>query len=573
MLDVALRGAAAYVRQPVLVFGALASAALWTALGCVAARPLRAIAAAVAGALMAGDAVLYRYYRVPLDRQVVASALHHWSDVKPVLVGVLPLLLPLAIVSCALEYVWLSRLTPNRRMGMGALAVLALALAVVSPRDATADLRALDSFALVWPWPRGAAPTAAAASLPPVTSRRDTLPSVLFIVTESVRAASYCGESGGTCPRAPEVAALVPDRIALHQMRAVASYTSVSVSALLTGLSQEGPRADVLRAPTLFDYARAARAGDARMTVAYWSAQSASVFEGDARRSVDSWVTLETLLGHGVEDEDSVVDRGMDRMLAAYATREMRALRPPFFLLLHFAGTHAPYFVDEARAPFQPWQHTVTWAGLPSLERAYENAIFEQDHSIAASVAAFFEATAGTPSIVVFTSDHGEAFGEHGAIHHGQNLYDEQIHVPAWIASRNGGLTEDATRNLASHEDAFVTHLDLVPTVLDALGVLDAFPVLPYRARLRGQSLLSPPLPATSPIVLTNCTGMFPCPVNTWGLLQGDRVLEAQPWDADWNCVDLRNGEEHATGSLCSALREASRSVFPLLPSGAPNRY
>ena len=32
--------------------------------------------------------------------------------------------------------------------------------------------------------------------------------------------------------------------------------------------------------------------------------------------------------------------------------------------------------------------------------------------------------------LVVITSDHGEAFGEHGTFLHGHSLYQEEIHVP-----------------------------------------------------------------------------------------------------------------------------------------------
>ena len=33
-------------------------------------------------------------------------------------------------------------------------------------------------------------------------------------------------------------------------------------------------------------------------------------------------------------------------------------------------------------------------------------------------------------TLVVLFSDHGEAFGEHGTVLHGNSLHDEEIHVP-----------------------------------------------------------------------------------------------------------------------------------------------
>jgi arylsulfatase A-like enzyme len=37
----------------------------------------------------------------------------------------------------------------------------------------------------------------------------------------------------------------------------------------------------------------------------------------------------------------------------------------------------------------------------------------------------------------LFTSDHGEAFGEHGNINHGSTVYTEEIHVPFVLAGAN----------------------------------------------------------------------------------------------------------------------------------------
>jgi hypothetical protein len=116
-----------------------------------------------------------------------------------------------------------------------------------------------------------------------------------------------------------------------------------------------------------------------------------------------------------------------------------------------------------------------------------------------------------------------------------------------------------------------VTHLDLLPTVLDVYGVLDSSAMSAQRAQLKGRSWLRPVEKQTGPIPITNCTAMFPCPVNTWGLLADAYALEAQSWDGEWNCVNLRTGAEHAREDACTALRDASMALFPLLPNGRPN--
>ena len=65
--------------------------------------------------------------------------------------------------------------------------------------------------------------------------------------------------------------------------------------------------------------------------------------------------------------------------------------------------------------------------------------------------------------MVVFVSDHGEAFGEHGDYYHGHNMYDESTRVPMlWSVP---GL---APRRLGQ---APVSLLDLAPTLLNLAGL------------------------------------------------------------------------------------------------------
>jgi hypothetical protein len=392
----------------------------------------------------------------------------------------------------------------------------------------------------------------------------------LLVLTESVRATSYCSDPDAPCAFSPEVNAMFPARVPLRQMRSLASYTALSVSALLTGMTQEGPRDAIREAPLLFDYVHAVRVGDQPVTVAYWSAQLESLVDRSVRGSVRSLITLETLLGRAVEDEDDVVDQDIDRKLADRCVTELPTLPRPALIVLHLLGTHAPYFVDPDHAPFQPVGHVVSWAGLPDLQHAYEDSIFAQDRSLARCLAAFVRTRGSDPWLIVFTSDHGEAFGEHGGIHHGQSLYDDQIHVPGWIAASPGALDDAQAKSLGLHRDAFVTHLDVLPTILDALGVWDALPMAPWRAHLRGRSLLAAPS-ALPPVPITNCTDAFPCPLNTWGMLGNGHALVGQAWDGEFHCVDLSTGDERATGPACGALREASRAYFPRLPGGQPN--
>ena len=575
ILDLVFRGPGAYVSDPRLVLDAGASAALWALLaGARGGRAARGFVASLSALALAVQLMAFRYYHLPVDGQVLASAAHCWTDVRPIGARLLPSMMALVVALAAVEYALLAA-APRRLAGrLPAAAVLLLALPFGAPfADGPPDLRLASALRALW------APASASAAtsvhLPILPSSRPELPSVLFIVTESVRAADYCSGPSLDCQVSPAIDRLLPDRVPLRQLRSIASYTAISISALITGRTQEGPSEAIAAAPNAFDFARAARSGGGPgPRVAYWSAQLESLFERkDIRGSTDSFVTLPDLIGRPIDDEDSVLDQGVDRLLAARVERELPAASGPLFAMVHFAGTHAPYFIEPADAPFQPWERVVTWSKMPRLLNAYRNAIHEQDKSVARVVRAFLARQGAAPWLIVFTSDHGEAFGEHGAIHHGQSLYEEQIHVPGWVAFGNGALGPDEAAHLRGWEERYATHLDLLPTMLDALGVLDGIAMGPYRKGLAGRSLLRAYSPMAAAIPISNCTAIFPCALNVWGMLRDDHAVMAQPWDQGFRCVDFATGDDAAPVTAgCARLREESKAFFPLLPNRQPNR-
>jgi arylsulfatase A-like enzyme len=77
--------------------------------------------------------------------------------------------------------------------------------------------------------------------------------------------------------------------------------------------------------------------------------------------------------------------------------------------------------------------------------------------------------------LIVFASDHGEEFGEHGEVFHGQSLYAEMIEVPLvfWGPGVASGVRVDRT----------VRGIDILPTVLELAG-------LPEPEGVQGRSLV-----------------------------------------------------------------------------------
>ncbi|MHC5009954.1 MAG: sulfatase family protein, partial [Planctomycetota bacterium] len=85
-------------------------------------------------------------------------------------------------------------------------------------------------------------------------------------------------------------------------------------------------------------------------------------------------------------------------------------------------------------------------------------------------------------TLLVVTSDHGEAFGEHGILGHGRQLYDELIRIPLVMvgpAPFRGGAEIPGTVGL----------IDVFPTFLDYAGMapLPASRGTSFLPRLRGE--------------------------------------------------------------------------------------
>jgi arylsulfatase A-like enzyme len=84
---------------------------------------------------------------------------------------------------------------------------------------------------------------------------------------------------------------------------------------------------------------------------------------------------------------------------------------------------------------------------------------------------------------IVFTSDHGEAFGEHAWNGHSESLFDELLHIPLIIKPPAG--QDELRKRLGQRAEALVRHVDVVPTVLEMLE-------LPAMPGMVGVSLLDP---------------------------------------------------------------------------------
>jgi arylsulfatase A-like enzyme/predicted Zn-dependent protease len=135
----------------------------------------------------------------------------------------------------------------------------------------------------------------------------------------------------------------------------------------------------------------------------------------------------------------------------------------PRFLWVHVFTPHFPY---------EP--------GEPYASRHRDEPYFGEAAKVDEELRPILETVLVGPdadAIVIYTSDHGESLGEHGEATHGVFAYESTLRVPLVVRARNlvtPGVTDEPAR-----------HVDIVPTVLDLLGI-GTPPGLPGRSLLAG---------------------------------------------------------------------------------------
>ena len=162
------------------------------------------------------------------------------------------------------------------------------------------------------------------------------------------------------------------------------------------------------------------------------------------------------------------------------------------------------------------------------VRRRYREEVEYLDRQVGRLLAALRETSRPEDTLIVFTSDHGEELFEHGVPGHVMNLYDTVLRVPL-IVHWPGRLTAGTVvRDL-------VSHIDLLPTVLDWLHVRDP----EVRS---GRSLLPlfaqpPGAFSAEPVVVE--TFRPESPKDRQAFIAGRRKLILTPADAQAQLFDL----------------------------------
>jgi arylsulfatase A-like enzyme len=169
-----------------------------------------------------------------------------------------------------------------------------------------------------------------------------------------------------------------------------------------------------------------------------------------------------------------------------------------FFLFLHTYQVHTPYdtpapygamFLD----PDAVWTRAHTYeifdgkksifkelrdAERRNLIALYDAEVRYTDEALLKPVVEKLKALGlYNESMIIFTSDHGEEFFEHGSWDHGNQLYDEILRVPLVIKFPD-------SRFHGKRVESIIRGVDIMPTVLEEMGIQAG------RLKLDGTSLL-----------------------------------------------------------------------------------
>lgn len=291
-------------------------------------------------------------------------------------------------------------------------------------------------------------------------------PNVVVVLNDALRA-DYLGVYGHTGGTSPRVDAFAREAVIFEEALAQASWTRPAVATIFTGLTPEAHGVDGVHdtlsraVPTLAEAFKEAGYG----TGAFVANDILSPRFGYWR-------------GFDVRE----IKRVPARQVVEAALSWLDTVPRPFLAYVHTIETHRPYEPE-----LQHWEPFLPPGGRPAnlratasrcpdvtpkemilLRSAYRGEVHQNDAAFGALLDGLSARRLLEDTIVVFTADHGEAFGEHGTCGHSTTLYREALRVPLLI--RLPGVK-------GRRESSVAQQADLMPTLLALANIPGPEPI------------------------------------------------------------------------------------------------
>jgi len=256
--------------------------------------------------------------------------------------------------------------------------------------------------------------------------------------------------------------------------------TDVSVPSILTGVAPYESSRELHNIPLLWDWGRA---GGYRTS--FVSAQQfgwANFDDFFLTPGPDIYLGAEQMklarINDAGVDEIAAMRRFCDTIIAAQSGK-------PFLAVYNSNALHFPY---QQSSPLLPQVK-------PNYKSRYKNGAVILDEAFRMLYESLERNGLMDNTLLIITSDHGDADSlKHPMVHRLYSFYDEILNIPflihaphRWIEKRS-----DIINALTENENRIVSNIDIVPTILAALGAQKNPRNMVLISRFPGLSLLSP---------------------------------------------------------------------------------
>jgi arylsulfatase A-like enzyme/Flp pilus assembly protein TadD len=238
----------------------------------------------------------------------------------------------------------------------------------------------------------------------------------------------------------------------------------------------------------------------------------------------------------------SSLERNAEAVIEA-ALEWLKDQTSPWFLWVHCWDPHSPYDPPE---PFKTQYKDHLYDG----EVAY----------VDLTLGKLFDYMKGTglvdSTVIILTGDHGESLGQHGEETHGFFAYNSSIWIPLIIS---------VPKTAPGRVDDYVSHIDIFPTVCDALGIKKP-------SALQGTSLLPALKGKKLPERPVYFESLYPYYSRGWApqkgfILKKKKFIESpipEIYDLNQDFDELRNlAQKKEVAQLTSQLNEIIRTLTP----------
>jgi len=308
----------------------------------------------------------------------------------------------------------------------------------------------------------------------------------IFVVIDAA-AARYLGCYGNSLDTSPNIDAFAREATRFRRAYSQSSWTLPSVASFLTGKYPPDPG---FSKATSQGRLKALMARPMALLLKEAGVQTAGFSESPYVTAVfgmdTGFETFREYFPHRVLEERP---RDFDRMDSERTIDDVvtwldEHKQERFFVYVHLLPPHAPYnapppFADRFDPDYEGSVHgdidtllkvdkrqiRITARDLAHLQAQYQENLAYADHQVGRILDALRERDLFDRSLVIVSSDHGEAFLEHGRMMHNWTVYEEMIHVPLVIRFP-AGLGE-----MPKTWDGVVELTDLMPTIFETMGV------------------------------------------------------------------------------------------------------